>query len=368
MRSIGLIGAVFWAAIISIFSSYVAGTRTELVCGKEEIRHSEAFAIFAVLPIILWAGFRSGHGYVDTNAYIRFYAQVPTSFEGLKAFINGYNEDVGFTIFTAIIKRIFGTSYTPYLFIIAGVQCVIVSLFFRKYSTAFSFSLFLFIASAEYFSWVFNGMRQFLAVAITLLGFQDLLDKKYLKYICIVLIASTIHQSALIMIPIAFVVQGKPWNARSLILIALTVLVLMYTNQFTRILNTAMQNTQYSESVSSWDDDGANPIRVLFYSLPTFFSIIARREIEEKDHPVINICVNFSIISTALWLVAMVTSGIYMGRLPIYVGLYNYILLPYLFDLYFEGRETNGQLLKAGTVIVYLLYYYYQVHVVWQAV
>ena len=133
------------------------------------------------------------------------------------------------------------------------------------------------------------------------------------------------------------------------------------------VLETAVQGTQYSESIAFWDDDGSNPIRVLFNAVPTIFAFIARKRIDEADDPVINISVNMSIISTTLWLISMVTSGIHMGRLPIYVSMYNYLLFPYLIKYCFENIST-AKLVKITTILVYLVYYYYQVHITWRAV
>ena len=368
MRSIGLIGMIFWTGIVAVLSQSVAVTNTEMVCGVEEERHSYLFALFSVLPIILWAGFRTERGYVNTNAYIRFYSTIPNTFGEVIQYIRNVNDsDWGFTLLTWLIKQVFGASYTPYLFIIALVQCTIVAFFFRKYSSNYSMSFFLFVASAEYFSWIFNGMRQFLAVVITLTAFKYLLDKQYIKYVLIVLIASTIHMTAIIMLPLAFVVQGKPWNKKTLLIIALALFAIVYTSQFTHLIDASVQNTQYSESISSWEDNGSNPIRVLFYSIPTVFSLLAINKIESDDNAVINVCVNMSIVSSALWLISMVTSGIYIGRLPIYVGLYNYVLYPYLIENYFDDI-TNAQIAEFLMIVVYLVYYYYQIHIAWNAI
>lgn len=39
-------------------------------------------------------------------------------------------------------------------------------------------------------------------------------EKKYVALIVIILLATTVHSSAFIMLPIIFVVQGKPWNKK----------------------------------------------------------------------------------------------------------------------------------------------------------
>ena len=88
---------------------------------------------------------------------------------------------------------------------------------YRKYSSRYLVSFFLFIASTDYISWMFNGIRQFLAVTITFIGIKFILDKKYAKAIILILIASLMHQSALLVIPFIFIAQGKAWNKKTLL-------------------------------------------------------------------------------------------------------------------------------------------------------
>ena len=71
-----------------------------------------------------------------------------------------------------------------------------------------------------------------------------------------------------------------------------------------------------------------------------------------------------SIISTSLYLFSMVTSGIFIGRLPIYFSLYsNGILLPWELDNLFT--ENSKQIVWLFMIIGYLGFYYYQMHMAW---
>ncbi len=367
MRSFGLIGILFWLGLMALLEKKKLIGRVRYEVGQCKKIYTPREAIFVFLPIILWAGFRSGQGYVDTNAYIRFFGDIPRGIAKVYYYIkNVYPEDPGFTLFAGVIKTIFGDDYTPFLLTIAIIQGWIVVKFFQQYSTNYLFSIFLFIGSLEYFSWMFNGLRQFLAVVIVLAGFRLYLEKKYFMYIIVVLIASTVHMSAIIMLPIALVVKGKPWNIRTLFFMVIAIAALVATSQFTDMLEMSMQNTQYSNAVSSWQetmDDGTNPIRVLMASIPTILALIGAKTLAKQDDLITNISINMSIVSTSLWVVSMVTSGIYMGRLPIYASLFNYILLPYEIDIIFNKR--SAKLMKVLVIGMYLLYYYYQLHFAW---
>ena len=66
------------------------------------------------------------------------------------------------------------------------------------------------------------------------------------------------------------------------------------------------------------------------------------------------------IISTALYLVSMVTSGIFMGRLPIYCSLYaNGILLPW------ELKHVFGRQMRSLAIGCYVLFCVFQLRYAW---
>lgn len=227
-------------------------------------------------------------------------------------------------------------------------------------------SFFLFLASTDYISWMFNGIRQFTAVTITFIGIKFILDKKYVKAIVLILIASLMHQSALLMIPFIFIVQGKAWNKKTLLFILAVIAVVASVGQFTNVLDSMLAETQYKNVVSdwqSWKDNGTSALRVLVYSIPTILSLIGIKYIRNADDPVINLSVNMSIVSVGFYIVSMFTSGIFIGRLPIYFSLYSYILLPWEIDNMFTKR--SARLIYVMTICAYLAFYYYQMHFAW---
>ena len=370
MYTFGLVGTLLWFALMAIISTKESVIRKEIVLGKEETRFHPWFALLVIAPVIIWAGFRSGAGYVDTNAYIRMYEKIPTGIGDLFHYITVVQtKDPGFSIYLAIIKKIFGSSYTPFLFISALIQGLAVTFFFRKYSSQFMISMFIFIASTEYFSWMFNGLRQFLAVAIALIAFRFLFEKKYIPYVLLILLASTIHLTAIILLPVAFIVNSRPWSIRVFIVLGIAVFALIATNQFTDFLNSSLQDTQYSDSVEYWQQEhfgGTNPIRVLVQIVPTVIAFVGRRKLAENSNRIIDISINMSVVSTAIWLVSMVTSGIHIGRLPIYVSLFNNILLPYEIQILFN--EKDQRIVKIAMVVLYLAFSYYQLHFAWHII
>ena len=354
---------LLWVGFVAIVTSRIRFQRLETVCGTKEPRYPWLFAFLVFLPIIWIAGNRSS-GVGDTYAYRTTFLSMPSTFSEIPAYMQGVTKDKGFYLFSAILKQLIGPDAVLYTIILATIQGIILVSVYRKYSYNYVLSVFLFLASTDYVGWMYNGIRQFTAVVIIFAATTLMLKKKYVPLIITILLASTFHQTALLMIPFVFIAQGKAWNKRTVLFIGLTILAVLFVNQFTSFLDDTLSNTQYKNVVSDFTefgDDGTNPLRVLVYSVPAILAFAGRKQIRSEGNRLINLCTNMSIISMGLYLVSMVTSGIFIGRLPIYCSLYGYILLPWEIEHLIKPRSRG--MVYIGMIGAYLLFYYYQMHI-----
>lgn len=170
---------------------------------------------------------------------------------------------------------------------------------------------------------------------------------------------STFHLTVFLMIPIYFVARSKPWDKRIGLFIIGIIFICIFAEPFFGGVDSALENTAYAGAMSQFDeDDGVNPLRVLLYAIPPVISYIFREKIEKynEKNPMLNICVNMSLITAALYLVGMFTSGVLIGRLPIYTEVYDLILIPYLLHICVDKKSRA---VITGVVIVVLLLYFY---------
>ena len=134
MLSNGYILILIWVGVIAAFAVMAPEWvyRTELVNGEKVRRVTPLFAVVAVLPLVIWAGFR---GYVgDTGSYIMAFDDMPSSFSGINSYIESQKKDRGFYFVSAIIKCFIGNQYNVYFIIVAAVQCILLFKIYRKYS------------------------------------------------------------------------------------------------------------------------------------------------------------------------------------------------------------------------------------------
>lgn len=353
---------ILWVFISTSFQPF----HYEEVLGRKKLCCNWWYVILSVLPLIYYAGYRSA-SFGDTGVYMETYKALPASFSEMYEYVMEMDKDKGFYLFSGLIKLFQKADTRIYFLILAAIQALLLAGMFRKYSTDYLMSLFIFVASTDYLSWMHNGIRQFTAVTIILAATGLLLHKKFIPLVLIILAASTFHQSALLMIPIIFIVQGKAWNKKTVLAVLVMLMAIVFVDRFTNILDSMLQETQYSNAVSdwqSWDDDGTNPLRVLIYSVPALMSLWGLKYIRQENDPVINVCCNMAAITMGLYGVSMVTSGIMIGRLPIYTSLYaTGILLPWEIDNIFA--KGTAQILRILLILCYLVFYYYQLHYAW---
>lgn len=319
--------------------------RIERIFGKKAYRVQPVFAVLFALPLVYFAWTRD-LGIGDTGTYMKTMNLIPTGFNELVQYLDRYPKDPGYTILVWMMKTA-GISWRGMFLLIAIIQICPLIYVYRKYSSNYYFSMLLFLISTDYISWMQNGIRQFIAVSIIFGATGFILNKKYLQAILIILFASTFHQSALLMIPAIFLVQGEALNMRMMSVFILFFLAFVFVTSFTTLLDTVLQETQYSNMVSDFtegefiNDDGTNPLRVLVYSMPVLLAILLKIRGCQSFPPIINLSVNMSMFCVGFYLVSMVTSGIFIGRIPIYFSLYNYILIPWEIEKLFKKSQIR---------------------------
>lgn len=348
--------------VVAVLASTTNQTYIVNVNGYREKRYRWIAVLMIAIPLIYLAGTRANIG--DTGAYRSAFLSMVPSWNGLMEIISSDSKDKGFSIITLLMKVVIGNHDMIYFTIIAAVCLMCVIYIYKKYSCNFIMSIFLFIASSDYIQWNYNGMRQFIAVSIAFAATDWLLEKKYFQYFFLILFLSTIHASALIMIPISFIVQGRGWNFKTVLLILGSFVAINYSDLTIGIIADFMMDTQYSSEIGQFlETEGTNILRVLVFCIPPVCALLFRKWIDRANSKLLNLSTNMAIASMGAYIVSSATSGIFVGRIPIYFSLYNYILLPWIVENVFEKRSQK--IVYAVIILCYLIFYYYQMTVAW---
>lgn len=355
---------LIWVIIFGILANVTSKT----VCVDSENMVYEQrvnlfFALMTFSVIIFFASLRSS--VADTGAYISMFKSYPNDLSQIDGLLNGVAKRYpGFLVLTVILKK-FTSDYNVWFTIIAVISGICVMIPLYKYSSNFGVSAFLFMASCQ-FSWMFNGMRQFLVASIIFACTGLVLRRKFIPYAIIVCLLSTIHTSALILIPMYFIVTGEPWNKRTMLFVGGIILAILFTSKFTGMLEDVVENTDYASSMEEFKetDDGTSIMRIAVESVPVIIAFVYRNRIKDKLTPIIKLSINMSLVASGLYVISKIArSGIMLGRLPIYFSMYNLILLPWLIKNIFNKEEKR--LVYYLMIVLYIAFFYYQMVVTW---
>lgn len=331
-----------------VYFIYAANRRTKSVAAGavEPPEENKKFPLIYALLIFgfftFWIGMR---GYIfDTSAYIGSFNGLSSVFSEAWADIEWDGKHPGFDVFNVFFKCFVSQDYQWWLMTIAIISMLPIMLTLKKYSSDFFFSAFMFIALNTY-TWPMNGMRQFICVAILFGCSAFVKDGKIIKFIAIVWLLSTIHYTSLLMIPVYFVARSKPWRLKIAAFILLIVVICFFAEPvFAGLEDNVLSGTAYEGVTSQFEhDDGVNPLRALFSCVFPVLAYIKRDSLEEASlgNSMIPVAVNMSLVAAALNVVGVFTSGILIGRLPIYCSVYNMLLIPYIFKYGFVNRDRT---------------------------
>src|SRR5690625_72798 len=121
------------------------------------------------------------------------------------------------------------------IFTSALITNVLIIIVLYNYSRMIELSLYVYITSGLFLVSM-NGIRQMIAAAIAFTAINYLIKGNWFKYSIIILLAASFHLSALILLPIYFLVRFKAWSKTTIIVIILSVLIVIGFDQFSKIL------------------------------------------------------------------------------------------------------------------------------------
>lgn len=313
---------------------------------KQEYRMMKLFFVILIASMFIFiAGLRTGIG--DTYFYKHSYtllAQNPVLPED--------GRDIGFVIFQLALITI---STNPQFLVFATALitnlCNIIGLY--RYHNFFELQLYMFITSG-YFLTTMNGIRQAMVAAILFAATPLIIKNKKWLYFLLILLLFNIHESALVMIPVYFIVREKPWSKKIWMLIAALGVGLILYDVLEPIVFEMLGETNYGH-YSSFDEGGSSFIRTFISALPVIGAYFFKDQLE-KDWPESGIFVNMSLINTIILCFSMYNW--IFARLSYYFLPYTFVLLPYLIMKWPNVKEKR--IIYYGFIICYFIFMYYE--------
>lgn len=171
---------------------------------KSQDKLKKFFINISVLQLFLLLALRSKSVGVDANGYLSNFNFVKSSsFQELLQ----HRFEIGYKLLTKFIS-ILTEKDQVFLSIIAGLSIIPVGRFIYKYSKKPFLSFAIYI-SFNFYMFTFSGLRQSIAFSIIYLSYDYIKQRKPLKFLLMVLLATSFHKSAIIFLPAYFITKIK---------------------------------------------------------------------------------------------------------------------------------------------------------------
>lgn len=318
--------------------------------GRSSKALNNGVVILLIAYLSIFAGLRTH--YNDTFTYMSGYkvmAAFPDILTGFRWKLGDYP---GFILLNSLMKAAGFRAQTFVLFYSILFVASAVA-FLKRYSDNFTLSIFLFVCSHGYL-FSLAAMKQCASIAIGLIAIPYALDRKWLQFAAITLLASTFHPYILLyaLIPLLYF---KPWSRMTGLMLGLTVVAGL---TLPRIIGTIVNMTALlgdGYNASAFAGEGVNIFRVLVANVPLLLTLLFRQRVIGEDKKE-NIFSNCSFLYACIMFIGLFGTANYFGRLANYFSIFPAVVLPMIIE---KLPARNRRFLTASMVACYLVYFYY---------
>ena len=310
--------------------------------------------IAVILPIVFYTVFVAlrktiGDTYFYMHSFNLMPDENPIRIEDFFASMFGF--------FQNIIRNM--TDDPQWLIAFAAVFSIPVPLIvLYKYCPRFEMGIYMFVAFS-YLGGAMNGMRQYMAASIVLLGTKYLFSARkgdFFKFAIFVLLAYCMHNSAIIMLPLYFVVRRRAWQLSSYLIILVSMIGVVIFDAILPQFLSALEQTSYSKySENGWftsgTEGGSSILRLIFIAYPLVIAYLNKERFKMLGR-VGDILVNIAFVDIAIY-----TLSIYnwiFARLAIYLAIYFIIFV--VWTVNYAVKPKDRSLYVFLTFVIYFFY------------
>lgn len=202
--------------VFSVVMAYLSHCSSEYYTIESKYgRKDWVFFTIMAVGMILFAGLRTG--YNDTGTYLYGYEQIDPNL-GVTEGINWtkIGENPGFWVTNRILVKL-GAAPQTFLMFYAIVTVGIYLWFIRKYSCNLPLSIFMLVTFAGY-TFALAAIKQCMAMALCMIATDRAINKKYLTFAALVLVASLFHPYALMYLAVPFL-TFRPWSYKTALMV-----------------------------------------------------------------------------------------------------------------------------------------------------
>ena len=316
----------------------------------------KGYLFFLLLPLFVLTAFRSIEVGNDTYNYFRAYNIVASKASLLDAIRNSRLE-VGYVTLEFILSR-FGMSYYGFQIMATIIIYIGVFFFISKYSGDYALSCYVFL-TLRMFSGPMNTVRMWLAISVLVYAIRYIQERKILKFLSLVVLASTFQYSSFIFL-LAYILPNikKRKYVYPVVLSSALIIRMAGTGFFSWLTNVIGRYQGYLDSVY-FNTEGNTAV---YYSLAISFVFLLyfrnlklfskdQNAFDSSANPYIDIWMNFYLLIVAIDIAGLRTA--IMSRVTSYFNISSLAIIPYSINaITYKG---NREILKLLIIIALFL-------------
>lgn len=301
------------------------------------IRKKKHIFNFALLPVFAIIAFKAETVGADTSSY---YASYEAAREyGMSALDDfGYERiEPGYKLMLYLLTLLRADAQWLSI-IVGGLVVYTLSKVIRNNASNWSLALFFFV-SLGFFQFAMSGIRQTIAVCISMLSYNSIRERNLLRFLLLIALAASFHKSVIVFIP-AYFIANQRITTKRIALMFISIISLLFVAD--KLLLSAADLMNYDYGIEKTNNG------YLFFGLVLFvtFLVVKNRHILIEYRQSNKMVININFISLALWFVRL------MSRTAERVSLY---FMPYTYIALAEYLATRSSSQKRAYTIVALV-------------
>jgi hypothetical protein len=258
-----------------------------------------------------------------------------------------FSGEYGWTYLNILISFITANRYI-FIFIITIVIYSLLFVSIKRYTENYPFAVILFMGLWFFFS--FTYLRQITGATIAWLGIKYVIDRKLWKFLLIVFIASTIHRSAIVFLPLYFIPIRK-YDATVIIWIMIILFIFGLTNLPSVIFGMYGDVADIESRLATYQMEGSFRIDYVLEAVLFLYIILHNYDKipEDKEQLVL---VNMALLFCAILL--FFTRSQNGGRMSWY---YMLGIISTMCYLAIHGKKKISELATGLVILCFLLFF-----------
>ena len=319
------------------------------------LRRADVFMIVIILWLTSFSFLRTS--YNDTGNYIASFMDAESVSEGIQ---NGTFVDWTGNPFSMLYRSVvhdLTDNYHIYFFFPAVLSSFAVVKVLKRYSVSPAFSLLIFFSIGTYVMYI-AALKQCLAMFFLLMALPYAIDKKYVRFYLLVILAILFHTHAFMFAIVPFLLE-KPWGKISWILLgAMLFAMATYDVTLGAFMNYAQSIGALVAEDEVFDGHQINALRVAVYWVPVLLALIFRRRLFHDSSRTENLFVNMSIVSAFILSIGLVEGANLYARMAGYFEIGTAVAFPWMIKKLFT--KQSAQLVTVAATILYFGYFYFE--------